>query len=56
MDAPEDRETYQEHGLQCLRRQVILRITHEARNQGALLTVKDLVRLFKVSYSSVDRF
>jgi hypothetical protein len=55
LDAPEDRETYQEHDLQTLRRQVILRITHEAKDQGALLTVKDLVRLLKVSYSSVKR-
>jgi len=55
LDAPEDRETYQEHGLQVLRKQVILRITNEAKDQRALLTVKDLVRLLKVSYSTVKR-
>ncbi len=55
LDAPEDRETYQEHDLQVLRRQVILRIANEAKDQGALLTVKDLVRLLKISYSTVKR-
>lgn len=55
LDAPEDRETYQEYGLQALRRQVVLRITHEAKDQGALLTVKDLVWLLKTSYSTVKR-
>ncbi len=55
LDAPEDRETYQEYGLQVLRRQVILRITNEAKDQRALLTVKDLVRLLKISYSTVKR-
>jgi len=55
LDAPEDRETYQEHDLQTLRRQVILRITNEAKDQGALLTVKDLVRLLKISYSTAKR-
>lgn len=55
LDAPEDKEIYQEHGLQVLRRQVILRITNEAKDQRALLTIKDLVRLLKVSYSTVKR-
>lgn len=55
LDAPEDRETYHEHDLQVLRRQVILRITNEAKDQGALLTVKDLVRLLKIGYSTVKR-
>lgn len=55
LDAPEDRETYQEHGIQALRRQVILRITNEAKDQGALLTIKDLVWLLKTSYSTVKR-
>jgi len=55
LDAPEDREIYQEHDFHVLRRQVILRITNEAKDQGALLTVKDLVRLLKISYSTVKR-
>ncbi len=55
LDTPGDMEVYQKFGLSAYRQQVLLRITQEAREQNALLTVKDLVKLLKSSYSTVKR-
>ena len=55
LDALEDLETYKKHGLSGYRQQVILRVTNEARDQGALLRIKDLVKLLKTSASTVKR-
>jgi len=55
LDAPEDMEVYEKFGLSAYRQHVLLRITQEAREQNALLTIKDLVRLLKSSYSTIKR-
>lgn len=55
IDAPEDLVVYQKQGLSGLRQSVILRLTEEAKEQGALLTIRDLVRLLKCSYSTIKR-
>ena len=55
LDAPEDMEVYEKFGLSAYRQHVILRITQEAREQNALLTIKDLVKLLKSSYSTIKR-
>lgn len=55
LDTPEDLETYKKYGLSGYRQQVILRITNEARDQSALLRIKDLVRLLKASASTIKR-
>ena len=55
LDAPEDMEVYEAFGLSAYRQHVLLRITQEAREQNALLTIKDLVKLQKSSYSTVKR-
>jgi hypothetical protein len=54
-DTPDDLVVYKKHGLAGYRQCVILRITEEAREQGALLTIRDLVRLLKSSYSTIKR-
>jgi len=55
IDMPEDLAVYQKYGIDGYRQSVILRITNEAREQGALLTIRDLVRLLKSSYSTIKR-
>lgn len=55
IDMPEDLIVYQKQGLTGYRQGVILRITNEAKEQGALLTIRDLVRLLKSSYSTIKR-
>jgi len=55
LDASEDMDVYQSFGLQAWRRHVIRRICEEAYIQRAPLTLKDLIRLLKVSYSTVKR-
>jgi len=55
IDTPEDLVVYQKQGLSGYRQSVILRITNEAKEQGALLTLRDLVRLLKCSYSTIKR-
>lgn len=55
LDTPEDLETYRKYGLPGYRQQVILRITDETRDQGALLRIKDIVRLLKTSASTIKR-
>ncbi len=55
LDATEDMETYAKCGLVEWRRHVIRRICDEAYDQKAPLTLKDLVRIFKVSYSTIKR-
>jgi len=47
LDDPEDMEVYGTHGLSAYRQHVILRIAQEAREQNALLTIKDLVKILK---------
>lgn len=54
-DMPDDLVVYQKYGLAGYRQCVILRITEEAREQGTLLTIRDLVRLLKSSYSTLKR-
>jgi hypothetical protein len=55
LDAPEDMDVYEKFGLSAYRQHVLLRITQEAREQNALLTIKDLVKLLKSSYSTIKR-
>ena len=55
LDAPEDMDVYEKFGLSSYRQQILLRITQEAREQNALLTIKDLVKLLKSSYSTIKR-
>lgn len=55
LDAPEDMEVYEQFGLSTYRQHVVLRITQQAREQNALLTIKDLVKLLKNSYSTLKR-
>jgi len=55
LDDPEDMEVYGTHGLSAYRQHVILRIAQEAREQNALLTIKDLVKILKSSYSTIKR-
>jgi len=55
LDAPEDMDVYEKFGLSSYRQHVLLRITQEARDQNALLTIKDLVKLLKNSYSTIKR-
>ena len=55
LDAPEDMEVCEKFGLSAYRQHVVLRITQEAREQNALLTIKDLVKLLKSSYSTIKR-
>jgi hypothetical protein len=55
LDAPEDMDVYEKFGLSAYRQHILLRITQEARDQNALLTIKDLVKLLKSSYSTIKR-
>ena len=55
LDAPEDMDVYEKFGLSSYRQHVLLRITQEAREQNAILTIKDLVKLLKSSYSTIKR-
>ena len=55
LDAPEDMDVYEKFGLSAYRQHILLRITQEARNQNALLAIKDLVKLLKSSYSTIKR-
>lgn len=55
LDAPEDMEIYRTDGLSIYRQHVLLRITEESREQNALLSIKDLVKLLKSSYSTIKR-
>lgn len=55
LDAPEDMEVYEKFGLSAYRQHILLRIAQEARDQNALLTIKDLVKLLKSSYSTIKR-
>ena len=55
LDSPEDMEVYEKFGLSAYRQHILLRIAQEARDQNALLTIKDLVKLFKSSYSTIKR-
>ena len=55
LDAPEDMEVYEKFGISAYRQHVLLRITQEAREQNALLSIKDLVKLLKCSYSTIKR-
>jgi hypothetical protein len=55
LDAPEDMDVYEKFGLSAYRQHIMLRITQEAREQNALLTIKDLVKLLKSSYSTIKR-
>ena len=48
-------EVYEKFGLSAYRQHILLRITQEARDQNALLTIKDLVKLLKSSYSTIKR-
>jgi hypothetical protein len=55
LDAPEDMDVYKKFGLSAYRQHILLRITQETRDQNALLTIKDLVKLLKSSYSTIKR-
>ena len=55
LDSPEDMDVYEKFGLSAYRQHVLLRIAQEARDQNALLTIKDLVKLLKSSYSTIKR-
>lgn len=55
LDAPGDMEVYEKFGLSAYRQHVLLRIAQEAREQNTLLTIKDLVKLLKSSYSTIKR-
>lgn len=55
LDAPEDMEIYEKFGISAYKQHILLRITQEAREQNALLTIKDLVKLLKSSYSTIKR-
>jgi hypothetical protein len=55
LDAPDDMDVYEKFGLSAYRQHILLRITQEARDQNALLTIKDLVKLLKSSYSTIKR-
>ncbi|MBE0522731.1 MAG: DUF1670 domain-containing protein [Methanosarcinales archaeon] len=55
LDVPEDMEVYEKYGISAYRQHILLRITQEAREQNALLTIKDLVKLLKSSYSTIKR-
>ena len=37
-------EVYEKYGISAYRQDILLRITQEAREQNALLTIKDLVK------------
>ncbi|MRG77271.1 MAG: DUF1670 domain-containing protein [ANME-2 cluster archaeon] len=45
LDVPEDMEVYEKYGISAYRQHILLRITQEAREQNALLTIKDLVNI-----------
>jgi hypothetical protein len=53
LDAPEDMEVYEKFGLSAYRQHILLRITQEVRDQNTPLTIKDLVKLLKSSYSTL---
>jgi hypothetical protein len=53
LDAPEDMEVYEKLGLSAYRQHILLRITQEVRDQNTPLTIKDLVKLLKSSYSTL---
>ena len=55
LDAPEDMDVYKKFGLSAYRQHILLRITQETRDQNGLLTIKDLVKLLKSSYSTIKR-
>jgi len=55
LDSPEDMDVYEKFGLSAYRQLILLRIAQEARDQNALLTIKDLVKLLKSSYSTIKR-
>lgn len=55
LNAPEDMDVYEKFSISIYRQHVLLRITQEAREQHALLTIKDLVKLLKNSYSTIKR-
>ena len=41
LDAPDDMDVYEKFGLSAYRQHVLLRIAQEAKEQNALLTIKD---------------
>lgn len=51
----EDREVLQKHGHPALRRFRILRLAHEALDQGALATQEDLAQVLHVSVRTIKR-
>jgi hypothetical protein len=51
----EDREVLQQHGHPALRRFCILRLAHEALDQGALATQEDLAQVLHVSVRTIKR-
>lgn len=55
LDTPEDMDVHEKFGFSAYRQRILLRITQEARNQHAHLTIKDLVKLLKRSYSTIKK-
>lgn len=55
LEAPGDLDIWKSRGLSALRRGKVLRLTHEALDQDALLTQEDLARLLCTSVSTIKR-
>lgn len=55
LEASGDLELWRDRGLAALRQGKVLRLTHEALDQGALLTQEDLARLLCTSVSTIKR-
>jgi hypothetical protein len=55
LEAPGDLDLWKDRGLAALRQGKVLRLTHEALDQGALLTQEDLARLLCTSVSTIKR-
>ncbi len=55
LDAPDDLEIYGKFGLSAYMQHALLIIAQEDREQHALLTIKDLVKLLKNSYRMIKR-
>lgn len=55
LEAPGDLDIWRSRGLAALRQGKVLRLTHEAHDQEALLTQEDLARLLCTSVSTIKR-
>jgi len=55
VDAKEDIDVYEKHGMAAYRQHVICRVTDESAEQGGLLSIEDLVRILKSSVRTIKR-